>query len=735
MIKWNTLKTIISSIIKKNDNQEITGDVLQNILLSIVSALGENPTFAGKATFSTTPGVPDGPVWYLASDAGNYPNFNLTVTNNIGIFVWDAEASAWYMIDTGIPVNSVATGDIFPTHIGYNDCDKALLRGIYPNCNKNIPYGYPEGTSFTLSVTTASTPEGNGFHNIEQIGYSNSGDNAIWRRRLGKRAQTLNRGIWIRISDNTTIRIEDLDSYVTWSNIVYVAAGKKPLRLVVTRSGDSGTNVIGTLDMFSDSFMHQVSQLFVTNEILNADGTFDGTHTDKVIHTYKRSFAVSSVAGTVGQWSAWTEVSNTDMLTNLKSVQTGLKEAQTNINNLGSKIDTSCFKRYLGEFNMRNCREDGVYMYGTSDKPSGSRDDETFSLIVSEAGKNVTYGGNEYAYAIRQVAYSNIFPERIFTRVIFTNNKGGNAMALSEWEKVSKYRRQEENNVDYFSTGSWFITDEVHAMNPYPHFTRFTEKDERNYLVLKIDHPRISEACERKSSGLYIKFYRWLSRRNTSRRWNLKNGEKPAGNKIPKIQKYGPGWVAMPAHTQLGHERAGNGLEFKTIFGDSGGYYFAEFSRQQKLELKCVQQDFNCLVKSHTYRTFGAQYGINLSHVFNGYYDTNTGEASWGLKRMILSNFIPSVGALSWGRGKEKLLEGSFSGSYLRDYNRRYTVMIGLQLEYRDPDTSEVTKVSPLLPFRVLIYSSRDYCGDEDLEAMFEGDIRIDINPANKGYI
>ena len=723
MIKWNTLKTIISSIIKKNDNQEITGDVLQNILLSIVSALGENPTFAGKATFSTTPGVPDGPVWYLASDAGNYPNFNLTVTNNIGIFVWDAEAGAWYMIDTGIPVNSVTTGDIFPTRIDYNDCDEALLRGIYPNCNKNIPYGYPEGTSFTLSVTTASTPEGNGFHNIEQIGYSNSGDNAIWRRRLGKRAQTLNRGIWIRISDNTTIRVEDLDSFVTMSNVVYVAAGRKPLRLVVTRSNDYGTNVIGTLDMFSDSFMHQVSQLFVTNEKLNASGTFDGTHTDKIIHTYKRSFAISSVAGTVGQWNAWTEVSNTDILTNLKSVQ-------TSITDLYSKIGNG-FKCYYGEFSMRNCGEDGVYMYGASDKPSGSRDDETFSLIVSEAGKNVTWGGNEYAYAIRQVAYSNIFPERVFTRIIFTNKKTlPTGTIWGEWEKVSKYNRQEENNVDYFSAGNWFITDEVHEINPYTHYAAFTERDVRNHLVLKVDNIRIGEVCEHKgNSGLYIKFYRWLSRRNTSRRWNLKYGEKP--QYIPKIIKYGPGWVAMPALTQLGYNRVQNGHRFDTIFG----YNFGEFNRQQKLELKCVQQGFNCLVKSHTYRAFGAQYGIDLGRVFNGYYDVDSGVALWGLKRMMLFNFIPSVGALSWGGGKEKFYEGNFSGSSLADYSTRYTVMIGLQLEYRDPETSTVTKVSPLLPFRAMIYGSREFHGDEDLEAMLEGDIRIDINPANKGHI
>ena len=46
MANWSTLKAAIANVIKTNGNQEITGAVLQNTLNSIVSAVGENATFA-----------------------------------------------------------------------------------------------------------------------------------------------------------------------------------------------------------------------------------------------------------------------------------------------------------------------------------------------------------------------------------------------------------------------------------------------------------------------------------------------------------------------------------------------------------------------------------------------------------------------------------------------------------------------------------------------------------------
>lgn len=75
MSNWDILKKAISDVIKTNGNQEITGALLQSVLLNIVTNTGANATFAGIATPTVNPGVPDGSVFYLASKAGIYSNF------------------------------------------------------------------------------------------------------------------------------------------------------------------------------------------------------------------------------------------------------------------------------------------------------------------------------------------------------------------------------------------------------------------------------------------------------------------------------------------------------------------------------------------------------------------------------------------------------------------------------------------------------------------------------------
>lgn len=75
MANWSTLKAAIASVIKTNDNQEITGQLLQNALNNIITNVGENATFAGIATPTTNPSTPDGPVFYIATTAGSYSNF------------------------------------------------------------------------------------------------------------------------------------------------------------------------------------------------------------------------------------------------------------------------------------------------------------------------------------------------------------------------------------------------------------------------------------------------------------------------------------------------------------------------------------------------------------------------------------------------------------------------------------------------------------------------------------
>lgn len=108
MANWTILKEVIAHVIKTNGNQEITGAVLQSTLNSIVNAVGENATFAGVATTTTSPGTPDGPVFYIANGKGTYANFGgLEVTeDDVVILYYD---TVWHKVSTGIASNEKLT--------------------------------------------------------------------------------------------------------------------------------------------------------------------------------------------------------------------------------------------------------------------------------------------------------------------------------------------------------------------------------------------------------------------------------------------------------------------------------------------------------------------------------------------------------------------------------------------------------------------------------------------------
>lgn len=89
MGNWSDLKASVAEAIKTNGNQEITGQILQNVLNNIVSNLGENATFAGIATPETNPGSPDGPVFYVATEEGTYANFNIKIkSGEMAFLIW-----------------------------------------------------------------------------------------------------------------------------------------------------------------------------------------------------------------------------------------------------------------------------------------------------------------------------------------------------------------------------------------------------------------------------------------------------------------------------------------------------------------------------------------------------------------------------------------------------------------------------------------------------------------------
>lgn len=96
----------VKAVIKQNGNEEITGDLLQQTLLAMISALGVGYQFVGVATPDTVPGTPDARVCYLCVGAGNYANFGTQFVldgTNIAICRFD---SVWTNVLIDIPSKS-----------------------------------------------------------------------------------------------------------------------------------------------------------------------------------------------------------------------------------------------------------------------------------------------------------------------------------------------------------------------------------------------------------------------------------------------------------------------------------------------------------------------------------------------------------------------------------------------------------------------------------------------------
>ena len=112
MANYATLKAAIIDVVKTNGNNEITGALLQQILVSMVNSLADGYIFKGIASVSTNPGTPDQNVFYISDGPGTFSNFGPAVVPNgkIGIFRYNG---SWNMetMAVGKDYDSIIYGD------------------------------------------------------------------------------------------------------------------------------------------------------------------------------------------------------------------------------------------------------------------------------------------------------------------------------------------------------------------------------------------------------------------------------------------------------------------------------------------------------------------------------------------------------------------------------------------------------------------------------------------------
>lgn len=187
MSSFSSLKTAIANAIKANGNQEITGNLLQGILLSIVETLGDSAiniletdlsneattrgnadtelnnlitgvknnvdngyVYAGIATPSTTP--VSGKVFYIALQAGTYTNFGGTTVTE-GIIILKYNGTSW--VKEQVLFTDGGVFDISAYHAtGGNLAKYADLTAALGTSGANIPQSIRKGGMSVKFVQT-----------------------------------------------------------------------------------------------------------------------------------------------------------------------------------------------------------------------------------------------------------------------------------------------------------------------------------------------------------------------------------------------------------------------------------------------------------------------------------------------------------------------------------------------------------------------------------------------------
>ena len=201
MANYTELKTAVSAIIKTNNNQEITGQLLQDVLNNIISVIGANATFAGIATPDTAPGAPDQNVFYIATENGQYVNFDgITVTDEVAILT--NKNGSWAKSVTGIALLDAANRDIFY------------------NVSFNFPNDGIDGTNkYTLQTAIEKVPQNLRVQGLKCIFMNNSNTTLdSWTFQGGKYTD-LGRWIPTIFLGSRVLLISTLSDFSTLDNV------------------------------------------------------------------------------------------------------------------------------------------------------------------------------------------------------------------------------------------------------------------------------------------------------------------------------------------------------------------------------------------------------------------------------------------------------------------------------------------------------------------------------------
>lgn len=136
------LKNSIEDVIKNNGLNLITGDVMQDALISIINQFGSGSVFAGFAVPTTNPVNTDVNMFYMAKTPGTYVNFGGYVLEYGKIAVLNNKTGVW-VAENFIDVKSI------------ENIEKTATSGLVDT----YTITYTDGSTFDFEVTNGSNAQ------------------------------------------------------------------------------------------------------------------------------------------------------------------------------------------------------------------------------------------------------------------------------------------------------------------------------------------------------------------------------------------------------------------------------------------------------------------------------------------------------------------------------------------------------------------------------------------------
>ena len=163
MANYANLIAAIKAAVKQNGTNDITGQLMQDVLVTMTNTIGRFAAFAGTAMPSTNPNNPDQTVYYLTSIPGTYANFGGIVVPPDRLVALHNISGAWEMVVV-VTFSDGGTISIDPA-LDPDSVNPVENRAVYAECQAiralidDIPTARPI-TSRVLSTAQANAITG-----------------------------------------------------------------------------------------------------------------------------------------------------------------------------------------------------------------------------------------------------------------------------------------------------------------------------------------------------------------------------------------------------------------------------------------------------------------------------------------------------------------------------------------------------------------------------------------------